>query len=156
MWRFKSGRYAGKTIEQVLLRNPAWLYRLIDWAERESILPKMQSYFGHLRKKLMRARSVEKCDEPDCNRHAKWLTLPHSHPIGWLPQPYYWCDRHGPHETEGISPKFPIHFDVIRVFRDKWGQKEISRCVRHALGIKKGTRITERFARQFFANLRSA
>lgn len=143
-------------MEQVLLRNPSALYRRVAWAERESILPKMQSHFERLRKKLSRAESVEKCDEPGCKRRAKWLTLPHSYPVGWLPQPYYWCDEHGPHETDGISPKFPIHFDVIRVFRDKWSQKEISKCLRYALGIKKGTRITERFATQWFANLRSA
>jgi hypothetical protein len=156
MYRFKSGKFAGKTMEQVLLRKPVGLYRLIEWAKKESILPKMQRHFEQLRKKLRRARSVEQCHEPGCKWRTKWLTLPHSYPVGWLPEPYYWCDEHGPHETDGISQKFPIHFDVIRVFRDKWGRKEISKCVRHALGVQKGTRITGRFAAQFFANLRSA
>jgi hypothetical protein len=156
MYRFKSGRFVDKTMEQVLLRKPAGLYCLIEWAERESILPKMQGHFEQLRKKLRRARSVEKCHDPDCKRGAKWLTLPYSYPEGLLPQPYYWCDRHGPHETEGIGPKLPIHFDTIKAFRDNWGQKEISKCIRQALGIKKGTRITEQFAKRFFANLSSA
>jgi len=156
MYIFKTGKFAGKTMEEVILRNPTALYRRIAWAARESILPKMQRRFEQLRKKLRQARNVEKCHDPGCKRGAKWLTLPHSYPVGWLPQPYYWCDRHGPHETEGISPKFRIHFDVIRVFRDKWGQNETSKCIRQALGIKKGTRITATFAKQFFANLSSA
>src|SRR2546427_2457555 len=129
MYRFRYGEFAGKTMEQVILRNPSALYRLVAWAKTKSILPRMQRHFEHLRKRLMRARSVEKCDEPDCKRRAKWLTLPLSYSVGWLPQPYYWCSRHGPHEIDGISRKFPIHFDVIRVFRDKRGQKEISKCV---------------------------
>ena len=155
VYRFKSGRFAGKPMEQVLLQKPAELYCLVEWAERESILPRMQSHFERLRKKLEHVPSVAKCQGPDCKRGARWLTLPYSYPLGWLPQPYYWCDSHGPGETEGISQKFRIHFDVIPVVKDKWGQKEISKCVRQALGIKKGTRITETFAKRFFANLRN-
>jgi hypothetical protein len=156
MYRFKSGKFAGKTMEQVILRNPSALYDRVEWAENEQILPKMRSPFDQLRKNLKRARSVRKCQGPDCKRRAKWLTLPYSYGLDLLPQPYYWCDRHGPHETGGISQKLRIHFDVIRAFKDKWGQKEIGKCVRHALGIKKGTRITKGFAIWLFARLRSA
>ena len=156
MYRFKSGKFAGKTMEEAMLRNPSELYHLIAWAERESILPKMQRRFQQLRKRLMRARSTEKCQHSGCKRRAKWLTLPYAYGLGLLPQPYYWCDRHDPDETEGISQKLRIHFDVIDLFKDKRGRKEMGKCVRHALGIKKGTRIAEEFAIQFFASLRRA
>jgi hypothetical protein len=43
-----------------------------------------------------------------------------------------------------VIEKFPF---------DKGGQKGIFKQVREALGIKKGTRITEEMAKRFFANL---
>jgi hypothetical protein len=155
-YRMTFGKYQGKTMEEVFLRNPSWLYGIVKWAENKSIYPEMQSHFEKLRKRLMRARSIERCRDSGCKRRAKWLTLPYSHGLGLLPQPYYWCDEYGPDEMEGISQKLRIHFDVIREFTDKWGQKEIGKHVRHALGITKGTRITEDFAVGFFSTLRRA
>jgi len=136
-----------------MLRRAPDLYRLAEWAEEESILPKMRKHFSRLRRRLEHARLYVHCKDPRCGRTAKWMTLPRFHRGGWLPRPYYWCDEHGPWETSGISPKLPIHFDTIRAFRDKWGQKKTHKRIRQALGIKKGTRITEEFALRFFAKL---
>ncbi len=39
---------------------------------------------------------------------------------------------------------------MIRVFKDKRSQKEVAERIRNAIGMKKGLRITEDFARWFF------
>jgi hypothetical protein len=133
-------------MEEVILRDPSWLYRLVMVAEKKSLYPEMLIYFEKLRKQLMYARSEENCYHGGCKRGTKWLTLAHSYGSDWFAEPYYWCDKHEPHETEGISEKMPIHFDIIRVFRNKGTQKEIGSRIRHALGIKKNRQITEDFA----------
>ncbi len=83
------------------------------------------------------------------------MTLPLDKWGRYWTSPYYWCDEHHPWEKEsGISDKLPVHFDVIKEFGfDKRGQKDIFMHVREALGIKKGTRITEEMAMRFFAKL---
>lgn len=152
-YRFKHGKFAGKTMEQVMLRRAPDLYRVAAWAEAEGILPKMLKHFALVRQKLEHATVHAHCSDPRCGRKAKSLTLPSFYRGGWLPRPYYWCDKHGPWETEGISPKLPIHFDTIKAFSDKGGQQKIHKKILRALGVKKGTRITEDFAHRFFAHL---
>ena len=154
MHRFKSGQFEGKILEQVMLRNAPDLYRLADSAKRKSILQDMRDDFDELRKRLTRVRIHAHCRHSGCGKTAKWLTLPRFYRGGWLPDPYYWCDKHDPVESDGISPKFPIHFDTIRELGDKRGQRTIHKRMREALGITQGTRITEEFAHRFFANLR--
>lgn len=153
MYRFKSGQFEDMILEQVMLRNAPDLYRLVDWAERKSILQDMRDHFDKLRKRLTRARIHEDCYHPRCDKTAKWLTLPRYYRGGWLPNPYYWCDKHGPWETDGISPKLPIHFDTIKALSDKRGQRELHKRLREVLGVTKGTRVTEEYARRFFAKL---
>jgi hypothetical protein len=121
-----------------------------DRADRREILAE----FNRLLMKLSRARIYKRCREEGCGKRAKWMTLPVDKK-GYLASPYYWCDDHGPWEKErGISEKLPIHFDVIEDFGfDKQGQREIFQEVRGALGIPKGTRITEDKAKRFFADL---
>jgi hypothetical protein len=145
-YRFPFTKYKGKTMEEVILLDPSWLYRLVIVAEKQSLYPEMLSYFEKLQKRLMYARSREKCYHAGCKRRAKWLTLAHSYGPDWLPNPYYWCDKHEPQETEGISEKMRIHFDVIRELKNKGAQKEMGALIRHALRIPEGCRITEEFA----------
>jgi hypothetical protein len=154
MYRFKSGQFEDMILEQVMLRNAPDLYRMVDWAERKTILQDMRDDFDKLRKRLTRARIHEHCCHPRCGKTASWLTLARFYRGGWLPHPYYWCDKHRPSEPDGISNKLPIHFDTIKALRDKRGQRTIHKRLREALGISKGTRITEQFARRFFAKLR--
>jgi hypothetical protein len=80
------------------------------------------------------------------------MTLSVAH-YGVLPDPYFWCDKHEPSDYAGITEKVPVHFDAIKLFEDKWGQRQICKRVRVACGIHKGTRITEDFAANFFASL---
>lgn len=81
------------------------------------------------------------------------MTLPMDYRGRYLPSPYYWCSKHEPWEDSGISPKLPIDFDVIELFKDKQDRKVIQRHVREVVGIKKGTKITEDFAHIFFVKL---
>lgn len=71
---------------------------------------------------------------------------------GYLPFATMWCSKHVPSD-DFISQEVPIHFDAISMFETR-GEKRIAcRRIREALGIKKGARITEAFARCFFAKL---
>jgi hypothetical protein len=154
MHRLKFGKFEGMALEQVMLRKAPDLYRIVKWAERKSIFQDMRDDFDELREVLTRARIHVPCCHDGCRKTAKWLTLRRFYRGGWVPDPYYWCDKHGPWESDGISPKFPIHFDTIKAVTDKRGQRTLHKHLREAIGITKGTRITEEFARCFFAQLR--
>ncbi|MGA2630974.1 MAG: hypothetical protein ABSG54_12275 [Terriglobia bacterium] len=153
MYRFKGGENAGRTLTQVLLRDASIWVWFESWAEDKPALRKALKEFNRLRRKLRRAPIRAKCYGRDCKRRAKWMTLPLYYRGGYLPRPYFWCDKHEPWEESGISGKLPIHFDVVKVLKDKLGQKQIHRRIREAMGIPKGTKITEKFAKEFFANL---
>lgn len=153
MYRFEFGKYAHKTVEEVMLRDAPYLYQLALFAQDKPRLSNFLTEFNRLRKKLHLAPIHFSCMEKHCRRRVSWMTLPASPKYGILPRPYWWCDKHDPWETTGITPKIPIHFDIIRRFNDKGGQRLVFRKVKNALGFKTGARITEKGARKFFANL---
>jgi len=77
-----------------------------------------------------------------------------------LPGALYWCDRHDPSQypewEEDERPVMPLQFNALREpgYGDKNSQKAIHLAVLEGLGIeKKPSRITEEFARRYFAKL---
>lgn len=151
MYRFKSGKYKGKLLEEVMLRSAPGLYRRAEWASDKPDLRMIVDEFERLREKLRRARIYAKCR--DCGKKAKWMTFEEDLRNRYLPRPSYWCNKCKPADDYGISGKIPIHFDAMKYFPEKWGKRQIHKDIREALGIKKGTRITETFAKNFFATL---
>jgi hypothetical protein len=72
---------------------------------------------------------------------------------GYLPYPFWWCRKHGPDDPDFESEKMPIDFAAMDLFRTVHEKRIFCRHIRKALGIKKGTRISETFAHRFFAHL---
>jgi hypothetical protein len=155
MYRLQVGDYAGKTLAEVMLRDAPYIYRLAFVSEKKQINTEMLVEFKRLRIMLRRARISTLCREEGCKRKAKWVTLPMDTKMHYLASPYYWCDDHGPwEENPRISNKHPIHFNLIKLFaHNKVGQKAIFKDIKEALGIKRGTRITEEMATSFFDDL---
>ncbi len=152
MYRFMTGQYAGKSLEEVLLREARVWSWLDSWTEDKPKLKPLRDEFDRLREKLLQAPLSVRCRQ--CRTTAKWMTLPIDNKGEYLALPYFWCDEHEPWEKlSGISEKRPIHFDILKPLRNKRSQKAIHRCIREALGIKKRTRISEQYAREFFENL---
>jgi ferredoxin-NADP reductase len=56
MYRFKSGKFAGMTVEQAMLRDASRQYSIADWATDKPHLRRMVKEFEALRRKLRRAR----------------------------------------------------------------------------------------------------
>jgi len=75
---------------------------------------------------------------------------------GYLTIPYMWCDRHENPDEWGYSEKVGIGFDALKLFHIKEDKRIVWKRIIRAWGIKKGTRINERFAIDFFANLGSS
>lgn len=152
MYRFKTGKFAGKSMEQVMLRNAPDLYEIAGWATDKPQLDSLLREFNHLRRALQEAPIVVSCAKSGCKRHPETMTLPIGPDRYYWPAPYFWCRKHEPWEKDGISPKLPIHFDTLDSFRDKKNRSAVHKSVLAAYGIKKAS-ITERFASRFFANL---
>jgi hypothetical protein len=166
MYRFKTGKFAGKPMEQVMLRYAPRLYWAIhrieeEGKERAHVQPLLQ-HFRRLRHKLRDAPILVDCYADGCQREPKWMTFALDWEDHYLkPGAQFWCDKHGRHlhpDEEGDeSEKMEIHFDALRepTYGDKRSQKVIHLAVLEALGIeRKPARITEGFASRFFANLR--
>jgi hypothetical protein len=164
-YRFKSGKFAGKTMEQVILRNAPRLYQIAAWARKEvAEKPRLRPLlreFDRLRELLRDAPVSVRCLPKGCKREPRWVTFALDWAEHYLrPGPDFWCDKHGPLEEEDTdqdeSRKLRIHFDSLRQpgYGDRRSQKAIHLGMLEALGInKKPTRITEAFARRFFSNL---
>ena len=155
MYRFKSGQFEGRSMEQVILRYAPGLYRMASWAEDKSHLRPLLKEFRRLRQEMGEAPILVHCSEPGCKRTPKRMTLPLGPDRYYWPDPYFWCGKHSPWEDEGISPKLPIHLDTISSFEEKKNRSAVHKSVLRAYGInRKPSAITETFAGRFFANLR--
>jgi hypothetical protein len=150
-YRFKTGKFAGKTMEQVMLRSTPDLYRLVEWARDKPQLSHLIKEFEGLRTKLRDAPIVAHCSG-GCKRRPTRMTLPLGHDHYYWPDPYFWCRKHEPWEHHGISPMLLIHFDLLNSFEEKKNRTAVHRSVLIALGMKR-SRITEEFARKYFASL---
>ncbi len=71
-----------------------------------------------------------------------------------MPSPFMLCDKHGPGDADFESQKMPIEFDTLSLFKTLHEKRIFCRRIREALGIEKGTRITEEFASEFFSKIR--
>jgi len=81
------------------------------------------------------------------------MTLEEAVGGGYMPSPFMWCDKHGPADPDFESQKMKIEFDAMSLFKTLHQKGIFCRRIREALGIDKGTRITEDFAHRFFAKL---
>ena len=152
-YRFKTGKFAGKTMEHVMLRYASDLYWTVGWARDQPHLRRLVNEFDYLREKLSNARIMVRCSKHGCERTPIRMTLPLTPDSIYLPAPFFWCRKHEP-SVGGISEMMPISFDEIESFDRKRTRKAVHRSVLNALGIKKRRRrITETFAHKFFANL---
>src|SRR5437867_10896433 len=97
LWEFKSGKYAGKTIEEVFLRDAPHLYRLKAAQKTGDIVDAV----NELRKRLSRKKTVVGCRENRCRRPAQYVTFPVDKHGRYWSSAYWWCDRHEPWEKRG-------------------------------------------------------
>jgi hypothetical protein len=165
MYRFKTGKFADRTMEHVMLRSAPRLYVVAAWAkekvgERPRLRPLLLE-FNRLRRLLWRAPVTVDCWEGNCKRRASKMSFD----LDWVerylkPGASFWCRNHGPsrypEEEEEESPAIPLHLDALKWagYADRQSQKAIHLAVLEGLGInKKPARITEAFARRYFAKL---
>jgi hypothetical protein len=154
--RFKSGKHAGRTVEQVLLKDPAFLYSVLGpWSDDKPHLGRLVREFHQLRDHLAEAKVCVRCSDGHCSRTPMTMTFPVDKHGELQPGPYYyWCKRHEPWEGNGISRKLPISLDIIQQVNRRSDKNSIGREIVRVCGLPLGTRITERFAAKFFAKLR--
>jgi hypothetical protein len=161
MYRFKKGKFADRTMEHIMLRSAPRLYGVAAWA-KEKVFDKpwlhpLLREFNRLRRLLWRAPVTVACSH--CKRRASRMSFYLDWVVGYLkPGASFWCHKHGPSknrdEEEEESPTIPLHFDALKWagYGDRQSQKAIHLAVLEGLGIKKKpTRITEAFARRYFA-----
>jgi hypothetical protein len=165
MYKFKAGKFAGKTMEHVMLHSAPRLYGVAAWAKEKvpdkPWLRPLLREFNRLRRLLWRAPVKVTCDERNCKRRASMMSF-HLYGVENTLTfgASFWCDKHGPSrypdEEEEESPTIPLHFDALKWagYGDRQSQKAIHLAVLEGLGInKKPARITEAFARRYFAKL---
>ena len=109
--------------------------------------------FERLRTKLREAPIVVRCAKGGCERTPTRMTLPLGYENYYWPNPDFWCRKHRPWEDERNSGKMPISFDTVQSFGRKKNRAAVHRSVLIALGITKRSRIGEKYAHNFFANL---
>lgn len=152
-YRFKTGEFAGKTMEQVMLRRAPSLYSMVKWAADQPHLHNLVEAFGRLRDKLSNAPIVVHCGRTGCKRTPVDMTLPLGYDGYYWPDPSFWCRKHGPPIDGEIHVKMPISFDTLTSFQQKKNRSAVHRSLLKALGIKRPSRITEKFACDYFASL---
>jgi hypothetical protein len=155
-YRFKTGPFAGKSMEHVFLRYATELYRKARWAKREQRpqLAALVAEFERLRRKLRNAPIVTRCAKSGCKHEPNRMTLPLGYDHYYWPDPDFWCRKHGPsEEDERNSGKMEITFDAIDSFREEKNRVAVHRSVLIGLGIKRRHLITEKYAHEFFASL---
>jgi hypothetical protein len=157
MYRIKNGKFAGRTMEQAILRNAPALYRIGAWAqsqadEKPNLRPFVRE-FRRLRKLLSRAQCKARCSESGCRRRARWMTFEEATVGGYLPCPTLWCSKHEPSDYQWITEKMPISLDAMSLFKELKYKKIFCKEIMRAWGIEKGTNVTEKFAHRFFADL---
>ena len=148
-----------------MLRSAPRLYQVAAWAEdnvgnKPRFRPLLQE-FKRLRQLLRYAPVKVACGGRNCKRRASMMSFY----LDWVekylrPRASFWCHKHGPsryqEEEEDESPTFPLHFDTMRQpgYGDRQSKKAIHLAVLEGLGIdSKPARITEAFARRYFARL---
>ena len=153
MVRMPLGQYKDETVARLLLRRSWDLFRLRAKQSDNPELKEVWCELDRLQRLLQKAPIFKSCAEPRCNRRVRRLTLPMGYG-GFYPSPYFWCEKHGPWDKEGISSKLPIDFELVDMFwKRKYEQRGMHTRLREAFGIRKGTHITEEFAESFFRRL---
>jgi hypothetical protein len=165
MYKFKSGKFEGKTMELAILRSAPRLYwtmaRLKEKVNDQPRLEPLLQEFKRLRRLLRDAPVRVGCQRKNCKRPVTRMSFQlDAVDLSLLPGALYWCHRHDPSQypewEEEERPILPLHFDAIRgsAYRDKNSQKAIHLAVLEGLGIdNKPAGIAEAFARRYFAKL---
>lgn len=153
MFTFRSGPFSGLTVEQAMLRNAPCLYDLAEWAKNKPNLGRMLRDFELLRQKLRSAPVTTNSAAPNCRSEVLWMTFPIGKDGYFWRGAYYWCNRREPWQDFKISPKVRVHFDAMQYFRTAGDKDAVFISVRQALGIKKGTKISQEFAHRYFSKL---
>jgi rhodanese-related sulfurtransferase len=153
MHRFKSGQFEGMTMEHAILRKAPAFYGMMAWAKDKPRLSHLVAKFERLRDKLREAPIVVHCAHLGCKRQPTRMTLPLGYDNYYWPDPDFWCRKHEPWEDERNSGKMRISLDVIDSFEEKKNRVAVHRAVLIALGIKSRSKVAEKYARNFFANL---
>jgi hypothetical protein len=73
---------------------------------------------------------------------------------GYSPYPTFWCNKHEPSDYEFLTVKMRIELEAMRLFKELKYRKVLCKQILAALGIEKGTPITEAYAHHFFETLR--
>jgi len=148
-----------------MLRSAPRLYGMAAWAKVKVLdMPRLRPLlleFKRLRRLLRRAPIVVSCRRKNCKRPASRMSFYFEWRDKYLmPGASFWCNKHGPSrypdEEEEESPALPLSFDTMRQpgYGDRQSKKAIHLAVLKGLGInKKPARITEVFARLYFAKL---
>src|SRR5580704_17143683 len=150
-------RFKGLTVEQALLRSPADMYDRGRWAIRECenqpYLVRLARRFQKLWELFCQAEAAAaKCTESGCKGAGRLMSFTRRD-SGLSPSPEFWCERHGPGDPDFDTPKMPISIREIWRFNTKGDRRRFAKYIRYALGIPKGTRITEEFANRWFADI---
>jgi hypothetical protein len=134
-----------------MLRRAPDLYGMAKWASDKPHLFRLVQAFEYLRNKLSEAPIVVHCANSGCNRTPTTMALPLGYDGCYWPDPDFWCKKHGPSEDERNSGKLSISLDTIKSFDHKKNRSAVHRSVLIALGIKSRSRITEKYALEYFA-----
>jgi len=157
MYRFKSGKLAGMTMQHAILKRGARLYGIAAWAEEQvdtnPRLCRLVREFQRLKNLLNCARVKARCEAPGCKKRARWMTFEATYQ-GYVPSPDMWCDKHCPPDDWGENHRTEIGFDALGLFKTKSERRILHKRLMRAWGIQKGVRITEDFARHFFDALK--
>jgi hypothetical protein len=165
MYRFKSGKFADKTMALAMLCSAPRLYwtmaRLKKKVNDQPRLEPLLQEFRRLRRLLRVAPVRVRCHRKNCKRLVTRMSFQlDGVDSSLLPRALYWCHKHDPSQypewEEEERPIMPLHFDALREpgYGDRKSQKVIHLAVLEGLGInKKPTRIKEDFARRYFASL---
>jgi hypothetical protein len=158
VYRFKSGKFEGKTMELVMLRYGPDLYWRVGWARDKPHLWRMVRGFEQLRTQLSHGPIVVHCAESGCRRTPNRMTLPLGYDGYYWPDPTFWCRKHDESREDGApSVMLLLSFDTLESFRQKKNRAAVHRALLTALGITKHrSRISEKYARDFFAKLSSS
>ncbi|MHB0769840.1 hypothetical protein ACYCVF_07495 [Bradyrhizobium sp. 1.29L] len=144
--RFQTGKFAGKTTQEVLLKFPDWA----RWNVKNFLDVKHSKHFGELAKKFTSKPFVERCE--GCNSEASYASA-----YRGSPSLRFWCDNCSPTQTGAEPAKLSrvksmrdvlMHIEVTANGNRNW-QRQIVRALAEAKGLPK--RVGEKQAVAFFS-----
>jgi hypothetical protein len=156
MYRFETGKFEGRTMEQAILRNAPAVYQRGAWAAEnvggKPRLAAMLGEFRRLRRLLCDAKCKSRCRESGSKRRPRWMTLEQAEG-GYSPYPRFWCHKHEPSDYVYMSWKMRIELEAMRLFKELKYRKVLYKFWRPWELKRYAT--TEAYAHLFFETLRN-